>query len=134
MNCSACGSANPVVVSLPAEYREHAPDSAAVVGICGACLTIDPVDSAPDGAETPDFSRISDAFPRRPAQAIPLALAIDLCDSLATNRRAIELLLEAAERAGADPLLVIDRLLADPDVEPAVELDRRRHQLEQLLY
>jgi hypothetical protein len=134
MACSACGSEHSVIVSLPAEYREYAPDTAAVVGICADCLVVDAADSESDRSDPPDFSRISDAFPRRPTQAIPLALALGLCDSLATNRPAIESLLEDVERAGTDPLLVIDRLLADPGVGPAVDLERRRHQLEQLLY
>jgi hypothetical protein len=30
--------------------------------------------------------------------------------------------------------LVLDRLGDDPTVEPAIDLERRRHQLEQLLY
>jgi hypothetical protein len=39
----------------------------------------------------------------------------------------------AAERGGVDPLLVLDRLHAQGGVQPDFDLDRRRHQLEQLL-
>ncbi|MFC4439451.1 MULTISPECIES: DUF6276 family protein [Natrialbaceae] len=139
MACSACGSDSAIVCSLSDEYRDYAPADAAAISVCTHCLTVDPVenDAAAVGTERdeePDFSRLSDAFPTRPSRAIPLVLAIGLCSSLATNRSAIESLLEEVERAGTDPLLAIDRLCADPGVEPAVDLERRRHQLEQLLY
>ena len=138
MACSACGSDATIALSLSAEYRDYAPSNAAVIDVCTQCLTVDPIESDADSAvepdDDPDFSRISDALPTRPERAIPLLLAIDLSSSLATNRAAIESLLEDVERAGTDPLLAIDRLLADPTLEPAVDLERRRHQLEQLLY
>ena len=134
MACSECGS-DPIAFSIPDEYREHAPDDAATVAFCPRCLTLDAAGTAVEnpGSE-PDFSRVSDAFPTRPERAIPLAIALDLCASLATNRSAIESLLRDVERAGTDPLLAIDRLADDPTVEPAIDLERRRHQLEQLLY
>lgn len=126
-------------VSVPDEYRDYAPDEARTVAFCPHCLTLESVATAraeePNADEyDPDFRRVSDAFPTEPERAIPLALALGLCSSLATNRSAIESLLRAVERAGTDPLLVIDRLVADPEVEPAIDLERRQHQLEQLLY
>jgi hypothetical protein len=130
MPCPDCGSST-ISFSVPDEYREHAPATA--VACCTRCLTLSP-ESGAGSSDAPDFSRLSDAFPARPARAIPLALAIGLCSSLATNRDAIETLLRDAERAGVDPLLVLDRLAADPSIEPAIDLERRRHQLEQLLY
>ena len=142
MACSECGSA-PVAFSIPDEYREYAPDESGTVAFCPRCLTLEPAETSVEDHEpepepvpesNPDFSAVSDAFPTRPERAIPLALALDLCASLATNRSAIESLLRDVERAGADPLLVIDRLVDEPTVEPAIDLDRRRHQLEQLLY
>ena len=121
--------------SVPEAHREHAPGGSATAAFCTRCLTLEPTDRDPTSIDAePDFSRVSDAFPTRPARAIPLALAIGCCESLATNRDAIESLLREVERAGADPLLAIDRLAADPDVEPAIDLSRRAHQLEQLLY
>jgi hypothetical protein len=49
------------------------------------------------------------------------------------HREEITALLERVERAGTDPLLVVDRL-ADSYGETAhVDLDARRQQLEQLL-
>ncbi|MDG5820838.1 DUF6276 family protein [Natronococcus sp. A-GB7] len=134
MACSACGSDATIALSLSAEYRDYAPSNATAIGVCTRCLTVDPIGSDADPTIEPDFSRISDAFPTRSERAVPLLLAIDLSSSLATNRSAIESLLEDVERAGTDPLLAIDRLLADPTLEPAVDLERRRHQLEQLLY
>ncbi|QCS41157.1 DUF6276 family protein [Natrinema versiforme] len=132
MTCSACGSAT-ISFAVPAKHRSDAPSGAAIASFCPHCLTLE---SAPTEDEVttdkPDFTRVSDRFPTQPERAIPLALAIGLCSSLATNRAAIESLLEAVERAGADPLLVFDRLSADPSIEPAIDLERRRHQLEQL--
>lgn len=122
---------DPVIFSVPESLRSLAPDSAGAAAICPTCLTVDPVESPPPKA--PDFSRVSDAFPGGEA-GVAIALVLSLVDSLAHNRRELETALEAAERAGADPLLVIDRLLADPAVEPAVDLDRRRTKLESLLY
>ena len=134
MACPNCGSAT-IPFSVPAAYREYAPSDAAAVSFCPHCLILEQVpDVHSSGESDPEFERVSDAFPTRPERAVPLALALGLCSSLATNRTAIEVLLREVERAGADPLLVLDRLLADPSVEPAIDLARRRHQLEQLLY
>ena len=131
MACTACSSST-VVVSVPEAYREHAPGESPTVTICTRCLNVDPEGGQP--LEEPDFTRVSDAYPTDTDAAVPFALAVDLCASLATNRAAIEDLLEAVERAGTDPLLVLDRLIDDPDIEPIIDLERRRHQLEQLLY
>lgn len=134
MACSACSSPT-IVCSVPETYREFAPAESSVATLCTRCLTVESAASeATDGDADPDFSRVSDAFPSDHETAVALALAVDLCSSLATNRAAIETLLEAVERVGTDPLLAIDRLASDPDLEPAIDLDRRRHQLEQLLY
>ncbi|MFC6716902.1 DUF6276 family protein [Natrialbaceae archaeon GCM10025810] len=161
-SCPACG-ADTVAFPVDEAYRELIPaaanssaDSAAdatadgsVAAICTRCLTVS-IPSADGGRDAdtdtdtdtdtesvavdPDFSRVSDAFPTRLERAAPLALAIGLCSSLATNRSAIERLLTDVERAGADPLLVLDRLAADPGIESAIDLERRVHQLEQLSY
>lgn len=120
-----------VAVEVPEAYREYAPERSAAVAICTHCLT---VESTRDGEREPDFTAISDALPSSADVAIPLVFAIDRCDSLVRNRTAIEELLEAVERTGTDPLLTLDRLSHDPELEPTVDLDRRRHQLEQLLY
>ncbi len=130
MACSACG-AETVDFLVPDADREYAPEGAHAASICSRCLT---VEAADEGCDDPDFTRVSGAFPTRPDAAVPLALALGCCESLATNRTAIETLLERIERAGVDPLLALDRLLAEPSVEPAIDLERRRVQLESLLY
>ncbi len=124
----------PIVFEVPTGYRAFVPDEPTVVAVDPVTLSLEPVASDSITGEEPAFDRISDAFPTDPERAIPLALALGLCDSLAMHRAAIESLLRETERAGTDPLLVIDRLLADPTVEPAIDLERRAHQLEQLLY
>ncbi|APW97444.1 hypothetical protein CHINAEXTREME_06520 [Halobiforma lacisalsi AJ5] len=142
MSCSACDSPT-IEFVVPEEYREYAPETVTVVSVCTRCLRLEAAEGSDSGTDSdpdpdpepdPDFSRIGDGFPTRSSRAIPLALAIDRCSSLATNREAIETLLRAVERAGADPLLAIDRLVDDPGVDPSIDLERRRHQLEQLLY
>jgi len=49
------------------------------------------------------------------------------------HRAEIMALYEEVERAGVDPLLVLDRLARDPDVRTDIDLAGRRRQLEQLL-
>jgi hypothetical protein len=119
-----------VAFAVPEEYREHLPTKRAHAALCPACLAFETVDGAP---ADPRFDRISGAFPDYPDGAVPLAVAVGLLDSLALHREAIEALLGAAERAGVDPLLVLDRLHAGGDVQPHFDVDRRRHQLQQLL-
>jgi len=136
MACSNCSAAT-ISFAVPDDYRTDTPSEASVVSFCPHCLTLEPApasERAAAASSDPEFTRVSDAFPTQPERAIPLALALGLCSSLATNRTAIELLLREVERAGTDPLLVLDRLIADPSVNPAINLERRRHQLEQLLY
>ena len=117
--------------AIPESLRDCAPESAPGASICPTCLTVEPSAEPPSGE--PDFSRISDAFPGGDG-GVALALTLGLLESLALNRREIERALEAAERAGVDPLLAIDRLIDDPGVEPAIDLERRRDKLESLLY
>jgi len=119
-----------VAFEVPPAHREHVPESSAQAAICPSCLDLAAAGSAP---EAPRFDRISDAFPTGEAGAVPLAVAIGLLDSLALHRSDIEALLGEAERAGVDPLLVLDRLDAQGGVQPTFDLDRRRHQLQELL-
>ncbi|SIR66017.1 DUF6276 family protein [Natronorubrum thiooxidans] len=131
MACSECGAPT-IVFSVPEEYQACTPGESAAATLCTRCLTVESTSVESTGES--DFTRVSDAFPTAANAAVPLALALGLCPSLATNRSAIETLLEAVERAGTDPLLVLDRLGDEPSIEPAFALERRRHQLEQLLY
>lgn len=128
MACSC--PVEPVAFAVPTSLRKCAPETSAAATICPYCLAVGPAD---DGAADPDFARVSDGFP--PGEAgVALALCLGLLASLATNREQIADALEAVERGGADPLLAIDRLLADPSIDPAIDLERRRHQLEQLFF
>ncbi|QLD85361.1 hypothetical protein HWV23_06340 [Natronomonas halophila] len=128
MDCPTCG-APMVSFVVPERFREHAPDESDHAALCPECLTLSAADSAP---ESPRFDRISSAFPDDEA-AVSLALAIGLLDSLALHRRDIEALLETVEKAGTDPLLILDRLHAQGGVDPEFDIERRRHQIEQLL-
>lgn len=129
MDCSTCQS--PLVrFAVPAELRGYLPEESAHAGLCSECLTLELTDDAPP---EPRFEYISDAFPTDPEAAVPLALAIGLLDSLALHRSDIETLLVRAEAAGVDPLLVLDRLHAQGGTDPDFDLDRRRHQIEQLM-
>jgi hypothetical protein len=127
MDCPACGEPT-VSFAVPDEYAAHAPGERAAA-VCTRCLT---VTGAASGAAEPSFDAVSDAFPDG-AAGVPMALLVGLLDSLATNRPAIEDLISAVEREGADPMLVLDRLAADGSLAPAVDLAGRRRQLEQLL-
>jgi hypothetical protein len=62
-----------------------------------------------------------------------MVLVVGLLSTLALYRAEISDLLAVVERAGTDPLLVLDRLDRDPDIDPATDLAGRRRQLEQLL-
>jgi len=131
MSCPDCGG-DQLAVVVPSDLRELLPESSEAVALCTRCLTVEPAD--PDGAtDAPDFSAVSDAFPGGEA-GVALALAVGLLDSLALYRAELSALFERVERGGADPLLALDRLAADSSVEPGFDLDRRRTQVEQLLY
>jgi hypothetical protein len=146
MTCPECGSEQ-VAFRVPADLRAYLPEETETAALCTVCLALDPGESAtedsttggsatesPDSvAESPDFGRISDAFPDGDA-GVAMALAVGLFDSLALYRSEISALLERVERAGTDPLLVLDRLEADPELDPHFDVDRRRTQAEQLLY
>jgi hypothetical protein len=119
-----------VTFEVPEAFREHAPEGAVRAALCPECLTLAAAER--EAASDPRFDRVSSAFPTGEA-AVPLALAVGMLDSLALNRRAIEELLVAVEERGTDPLLVLDRLHAQGGVQPAFDLERRRHQIGQLL-
>lgn len=128
MDCPRC-STPMVTFEVPTAFRDHAPGDVPGAALCPACLTLEP---AEETSTDPRFDRISDDFPTGDAAPL-LAVAVGLLDSLALNRAAIEELLLAVEERGTDPLLVLDRLHAQGGVQPDFDLQRRRHQLEQLL-
>ena len=124
MDCDECDG--PVVAyKVPESLREYAGEYAAT---CTRCLALREADF---GGE-PDFSRVSDEFPEGEA-GVAMALALGKLDALALNRADIEELFAVVERAGSDPLLVLDRLSAQGNVRLHFDAARRRHQLEQLL-
>jgi len=130
MSCSSCGGET-LSVPVPAELREYLPGDAAAVSLCRDCLAMEPTDDTP--GTVPDLAELDDAMPANREAAVPMVLLLGLLDSLALHRAEITALLERVERAGTDPLLVVDRLAESYGSAADVDLTRRRHQLEQLL-
>lgn len=130
MDCPDC-DIELVAFAVPEQYHDHTPGSESAVGLCPRCLSLRPVTEP--GESEPAFDRLGDAFPASRDAAIPMALLVGLLSNLALYRAEISALLEAVEAAGTDPLLVLDRLDRDPDIETDVDLAGRRRQLEQLL-
>jgi len=130
MNCPECGTET-VVFTVDPDLREYLPGEETGAALCPRCLAVRPATDPPTG--DPDFSQLGDAFPSNVEAGVPMALLLGLLSSLALYREEIAALLERVERAGTDPLLVIDRLAGDPSIDSDVDLGRRRHQLEQLL-
>lgn len=129
MDCPDC-RVRMVTFGVPVEFRRHVPEGAAHAGLCPECLRLLATETS---AEEPRFDRISSTFPTDERAAVPLAIAIGLLDSLALHRPALEELLVAVEAAGVDPLLVLDRLHAQGGIQAKFDIERRRHQLQQLL-
>lgn len=130
MDCPECGS-EVTAFAVPAAYREFLPGDEPGVALCTRCLSLQPVADPPAGP--PAFEDVSDAVPGDEEAAVPLAIMLGLLSNLALYREEISTLLADVERAGVDPLLVLDRLAADPEIDAAVDLRGRRRQLEQLL-
>ncbi len=130
MDCPDCQTPT-VALAVPEEHRSLLPGEEPGAALCRRCLSLHPVSDPP--AESPPLQQVSDAFPSDPRAAVPMALVVGLLENLALYRSEIAELLEDVERAGTDPLLVLDRLARDPDLDPAVDLAGRRRQLEQLL-
>lgn len=127
MNCPDCGFET-VAFVVPNDYRNAVDEPS--LSLCTHCLSLHPATQS-DVESDPDMTAVSDAFPTDET-AVPMALVVGLLDSLALHRAAVETLLERIERAGTDPLLVIDRLSADPTLDPKIDLTTRRRQVEQL--
>lgn len=130
MDCPDCGAAT-LAFRVPEAHRDLLPGDESGAALCTQCLALHPVADPP--ADLPDFQRVSDAFPTNPEAAVALALLVGLLDSLALYRSEISALLARVEREGVDPLLALDRLATDDDVDSEVDLADRRRQLEQLL-
>lgn len=129
MTCLDCGR-NTLAFTVPEQYRDALPGEERSVTVCTHCLELHPATDTPTAV--PDFQRISDAFPSNNEAALPMVLAVGLLSNLALYRAEISDLLGAVERAGTDPLLALDRLADDPELDPETDLRGRRRQLEQL--
>lgn len=130
MACPDCG-AELLAFPVPDDVRALLPGETAGAALCPRCLGLHPESAPPDSV--PDFQRVSDAFPADSTAAVPMALLVGLLDNLAMYRSEIADLLARVERAGTDPLLVLDRLADDDDIETDIDLRGRRRHLEQLL-
>lgn len=130
MDCPACGAAT-VTADVPNPVRAHVPENAERIAICTTCLSLtQTTEPIPDA---PAFERISNAFPADQDSAVAVAVLVNLLDSLVLNRDAIQSLVDDLEASGTDVFLVIDRLVADPSLDPAVDLERRRPQVQQFV-
>jgi len=130
MDCPDC-DAPTLPFPLSAADRERLPHDAPGAAVCRRCLRVDPIDDPP--ADCPDFTAVSDAFPPTPAHARTVVCVLALLDSIALYRADVEALVDRAEDEGTDVMLVLDRLRADDGVAPHFDLEKRAHQLEQLL-
>lgn len=131
MQCPECDG-DTLATPVPDELRDYLTGDPGVVAVCRRCLTTTPIDGpATDDPEA--VADLSDALPSDPEAALSVAVFVTLCGSLALNRSAIETLVSRIERTGVDPLSALDRLAADPDIELAIDVERRRTQLVQLL-
>jgi len=131
MNCPECG-ADTLAFPLPEDLAAHFPDDRPGAAVCTTCLHVTPVDDPP--ADQPDFAtELCDALPRDPGHALTVVCLLALLDSIALHRDAIDALAARAEAEGTDVMLVLDRLGRDGDVRPHFDLEKRSHQLEQLL-
>lgn len=129
MDCPECGTET-LAFPVPDDLGRYLPGEDPGAALCPRCLTVKPVADPPDVA--PDFDAVGSSFPDGDA-AVPTALLLALLPSLATYREELSELLVEIERAGTDPLLVLDRLADDPEIDATIDLRRRRRQLEQLL-
>lgn len=130
MNCPNCGT-EMFAFSVPPALREHLSDDSAAAATCPNCLHLAQAGDAP--AESLEFTRISEALPEQTEPATAMVLAVGLLSSLALNRDRVLALFERVERAGVDPLLVLDRLADDPSLDPETDLRRRKAQLLQFM-
>ncbi|ODR79485.1 hypothetical protein BG842_05665 [Haladaptatus sp. W1] len=129
MKCPECGGERRTF-AVPSELRADVPDRPSSILLCTRCLAFEPVEN-PD-VEPSNFAMISDDLPDEPAAAAGMVLATVLLSSLALYRQHVDALFDRVEAAGVDPLLVLDRLAADPNLDPNFDIESRRRQLLQL--
>lgn len=118
-------------VRVPAALEAYAESTA--IDCCRRCLSVAPSD--PDSDDTTadrPFQSVIQRFPTG-SEGVAFFLLLDKLDSLALNRCEIESLVDYLESNGVDLFLTLERLLDDPEIDPSLDLARRRDQLEQLL-
>ena len=116
-------------VRVPSELATYTESTA--LDCCRHCLSVTPGD--PDDASSePPFQSIIRRFPTG-TEGVAFLVLLDKLDSLALNRRDIESLVDYLETNGVDLFLTLDRLLDELEVDPYLDLGRRRDQLEQML-
>ncbi|QLG63524.1 DUF6276 family protein [Halorarum salinum] len=120
-----------VAFAVPEALREHAPDGAAAAAICPRCLRVTPREATGPAGTDPEFGRVHDAFPRGEG-GIAVALLLGALPKLTLKRDSIAALREAAEGAGVDVELTLDRVVG-ADVDPHFDLERRVGQFGSLL-
>lgn len=130
MKCSNCG-AELISFIIPEELHEYAPNNRSYSAVCQHCLQIESIQNRPK--KTPIFNIISDEIPKNPEVAILIVLLVNLLSSIALNKDKILALIEQIEQKGVDPILILNRLAADPQINPKIDLNRRRSQLLQII-
>ncbi|KYH25189.1 hypothetical protein HAPAU_27730 [Halalkalicoccus paucihalophilus] len=130
MDCATCGDET-LLVSAP-DLVAYLPGEPGTIAVCRTCLSVVPAEAEPVD-DPADVAALSTGLPDDPDTALALALLVTLCESLALYRSEIEELVERIERAGVDPLSALDHLENDPSLDLALDVERRRHQLVQLL-
>ncbi|NIB99671.1 DUF6276 family protein [Halobacterium sp. R2-5] len=130
MSCPNCGGEE-LQFPIPEAVAEYLPDDRPAATLCTNCLAVAPADDVPD--EYPDFTRVSDAFPADGETGAGLACLLALLDRLVVHREDAERVATEAERRGVDVLLFLDRLAGDSGLDPQLDVERRRRQLEQLI-
>ena len=131
MRCPECDG-EVLAVPVPDELRGYLPSDPDVAAVCRRCLTTTPYDG-PATNDPEAVADLSDELPSNTGTALAVTVFVTLCGSLALYRAEIEELVSRIERAGVDPLSALDRLAADPDLDLAIDVERRRPQLVQLL-
>ncbi|WP_435062978.1 DUF6276 family protein [Halobaculum sp. EA56] len=133
MDCPECDG-DPVPFAVPADLREHAPESAATASICPNCLAVEPAPET-DAAAGTDFARVHESFPAGDG-GVAFALLVGTLPSIALRKGSARALRERAEREGVDVALAFDRLVDathEAAVVPGFDLERRVRQLDSLL-
>lgn len=130
--CPACDR-SAVIVAVPEACRGLLEGDPATVLLCEHCLQVHPAPGRPvDAAWEP--GETSSALPNDAEASVALGMLITFLSSLALHRREAEAVVAYLEEyPGVDPLIALDRVTTAPLLDPAIDIDRRRHQLAQLL-